>query len=30
MRVLVVEDEQLMADTIAEGLRRLSMAVDVS
>ncbi|MCU1684887.1 MAG: DNA-binding response regulator [Amycolatopsis sp.] len=29
MRVLVVEDEQLMADTIAEGLRRLSMAVDV-
>lgn len=29
MRVLVVEDEQLLADTIAEGLRRFSMAVDV-
>ncbi|NUT47017.1 MAG: response regulator transcription factor [Saccharothrix sp.] len=29
MRVLVVEDEQLMADSIAEGLRRFSMAVDV-
>jgi DNA-binding response OmpR family regulator len=29
MRVLVVEDEQLLADTLAEGLRRLSMAVDV-
>jgi len=29
MRVLVAEDEQLMADTIAEGLRRRSMAVDV-
>ncbi|MGW4489391.1 response regulator transcription factor [Amycolatopsis sp. NPDC004368] len=29
MRVLVVEDERLMADTVAEGLRRLSMAVDV-
>jgi DNA-binding response OmpR family regulator len=29
MRVLVVEDERLLADTIAEGLRRLSMAVDV-
>ncbi|WP_203816849.1 response regulator transcription factor [Paractinoplanes ferrugineus] len=29
MRVLVAEDEKLMADTIAEGLRRLSMAVDV-
>jgi DNA-binding response OmpR family regulator len=29
MRVLVVEDERLMADTIAEGLRRRSMAVDV-
>jgi DNA-binding response OmpR family regulator len=27
--VLVVEDEQLLADTVAEGLRRLSMAVDV-
>jgi DNA-binding response OmpR family regulator len=29
MRVLVAEDEQLMADTIAEGLRRRAMAVDV-
>jgi DNA-binding response OmpR family regulator len=29
MRVLVVEDERLLADTIAEGLRRQSMAVDV-
>jgi DNA-binding response OmpR family regulator len=29
VRVLVAEDEQLMADTIAEGLRRRSMAVDV-
>jgi DNA-binding response OmpR family regulator len=29
LRVLVVEDERLMADTIAEGLRRFSMAVDV-
>ncbi|GAA2631483.1 response regulator transcription factor [Paractinoplanes durhamensis] len=29
MRVLVAEDEKLMADTVAEGLRRLSMAVDV-
>ena len=29
MRVLVVEDEQLLADTIAVGLRRESMAVDV-
>ncbi|HVW44920.1 MAG TPA: response regulator transcription factor [Amycolatopsis sp.] len=29
MRVLVVEDERLLADTIAEGLRRLAMAVDV-
>ena len=29
MRVLVVEDEPLMADSVAEGLRRLSMAVDV-
>jgi DNA-binding response OmpR family regulator len=29
MRVLVAEDEPLMADTIAEGLRRRSMAVDV-
>jgi DNA-binding response OmpR family regulator len=29
MRVLIAEDEQLLADTIAHGLRRLSMAVDV-
>ena len=29
MRVLVAEDERTMADTIAEGLRRRAMAVDV-
>jgi DNA-binding response OmpR family regulator len=29
MRVLVAEDERLLADTIAVGLRRRSMAVDV-
>jgi DNA-binding response OmpR family regulator len=29
MRVLVVEDERLLADTIAVGLRRETMAVDV-
>jgi DNA-binding response OmpR family regulator len=29
MRVLVVEDERLLADAVAEGLRRLAMAVDV-
>jgi DNA-binding response OmpR family regulator len=29
MRVLVAEDERLMADTIAAGLRRQAMAVDV-
>ncbi|MFE3193873.1 response regulator transcription factor [Nocardia sp. NPDC059240] len=29
MRVLVVEDEQLLADAIARGLRRHAMAVDV-
>jgi DNA-binding response OmpR family regulator len=29
MRVLVVEDERLLADTVAEGLRRQAMAVDV-
>jgi DNA-binding response OmpR family regulator len=29
VRVLIAEDEQLLADTIADGLRRLSMAVDV-
>jgi DNA-binding response OmpR family regulator len=30
VRVLVVEDERLLADTIAEGLRRQTMAVDVA
>jgi DNA-binding response OmpR family regulator len=30
MRILVVEDERLMADGIAEGLRRESLAVDVA
>ncbi len=30
MRVLVVEDERLLADTIGEGLRRQAMAVDVA
>ena len=29
MRVLVAEDERVMADAIAEGLRRRAMAVDV-
>jgi DNA-binding response OmpR family regulator len=29
MRVLVAEDEPVIADTVAEGLRRRSMAVDV-
>src|SRR6266536_3757444 len=29
VRVLVVEDERLLADSIAEGLRRQAMAVDV-
>jgi DNA-binding response OmpR family regulator len=29
VRVLVADDEELLAETIAEGLRRLSMAVDV-
>lgn len=29
MRVLVVEDEQLLADAVATGLRRQTMAVDV-
>ena len=29
MRVLVVEDEQLLADAIATGLRRHALAVDV-
>ncbi|HWS35426.1 MAG TPA: response regulator transcription factor [Actinoplanes sp.] len=30
MRVLVADDERLLADTVATGLRRLSMAVDVT
>ena len=30
MRVLVVEDEQALADAIARGLRREGMAVDVA
>jgi DNA-binding response OmpR family regulator len=30
VRVLIVEDERLLADTIADGLRRRSMAVDVA
>ena len=30
MRVLVVEDERLLADSIADGLRRQTMAVDVA
>ena len=30
MRVLVVEDERVLADAIARGLRREAMAVDVS
>ena len=30
MRVLVVEDEQVLADAIAAGLRRQAMAVDVA
>jgi DNA-binding response OmpR family regulator len=30
MRVLVVEDEQLLADTVGEGLRRSALAVDVA
>jgi DNA-binding response OmpR family regulator len=29
MRVLVADDERLLADTVAQGLRRLSIAVDV-
>jgi DNA-binding response OmpR family regulator len=29
VRVLVADDERVLADTVAEGLRRLSMAVDV-
>jgi DNA-binding response OmpR family regulator len=30
MRVLIVEDEQLLADAVAAGLRRHTMAVDVA
>jgi DNA-binding response OmpR family regulator len=30
VRVLVVEDQRLLADAVAEGLRRAAMAVDVS
>ena len=30
MRVLVADDERVLADMVAEGLRRLSMAVDVA
>ncbi len=30
MRVLVVEDEELMADAVATGLRREGVAVDVA
>jgi len=30
VRVLVVEDEQLLADAVAEGLRRETLAVDVA
>jgi DNA-binding response OmpR family regulator len=30
LRVLVVEDKEVLADSIAEGLRRFSMAVDVT
>ena len=30
MRVLVADDERLLADTVADGLRKLSMAVDVA
>ena len=29
VRVLLADDEQLLADTVADGLRKLSMAVDV-
>ena len=29
MRILVVEDEEMLADAVAEGLRQASMAVDV-
>lgn len=29
MRVLLADDERLLADTVAEGLRKLAVAVDV-
>src|ERR1700709_185910 len=29
VRVLLADDERLLADTVAEGLRKLAMAVDV-
>ena len=29
MRVLLVDDERLCADTVAAGLRKLAMAVDI-
>src|SRR5438045_8670145 len=29
VRVLLADDERLLADTVADGLRRLAMAVDV-
>ena len=29
MRVLLADDERLLADTVADGLRKLAMAVDV-
>src|SRR3954471_267075 len=29
VRVLIADDERILADTVAEGLRRFSMAVDV-
>ena len=30
MRILVVEDEKMLADSIAEGLRNEALAVDVA
>jgi DNA-binding response OmpR family regulator len=29
VRVLLADDERLLADTVAQGLRKLAMAVDV-
>ena len=29
MRILLADDERLLADTVADGLRKLAMAVDV-